>query len=120
MIARSFDYRIIKRLLSWRVIPSSEIIYLEEWKAVQPVGVWSLHRHADGLMIHADMSPACRGKDAARSAVNAFDWVAKNTPHRKIYARIAKAIKHACRLAVLAGMTFAHEDDEYRWYTWAA
>jgi len=116
MIKRTQDYRIVNRLKgNWRVVVSSEFFYLVETNAKgEALGLWSLHRHRDGVMIHADMGPKCRGRKAIDSAKSAFKWIFRNTNFRKIYAGIPKENKPAQRVASLAGMRFTGCDKNLR------
>jgi RimJ/RimL family protein N-acetyltransferase len=117
MIQRTFDYRIVNRLKgNWRVIISSECFYLLETngKEAEALGLWSLHKHEDGVMIHADMGPKCRGRKAIESAKSAFGWVFRNTDFKKIYAGIPKENKPACRVAAMAGMRFTGLNKDLR------
>ncbi len=106
MIERTLDYRIVNRFASWPVIISSKVFYLMEQDSKENLGLWALHEHEDGVMIHADMGSKCRGKKAVESAKNAFKWIFRNTGFSRIYAGIPKDNKPACRVASLAGMQF--------------
>ncbi len=115
MIERTFDYRIVNRLKgTWRIIVSSDVFYLLETNGKEALGLWSLHKYDDGVMIHADMGPKCRGRKAIESAKAAFAWIFRNTKFKKIYAKIPKENLPAQRIASLAGMRFRGILDEYR------
>lgn len=116
MISRTFDYRRVKRLVSWQPIISEEFIYLVEASPKGDVGLWSFHKHLDGLMIHADMTLYCRGQRAIESAVNAFKWIFENTKNKIIYAEIDFETRDACYVAVQSGMRYTHSDDNNRFY----
>lgn len=88
------------------MIISSECFYLLETNGKEALGLWSLHKHQDGVMIHADMGPKCRGRKAIESFKSAVDWIFRNTNFTKIYAGIPKENRAACRMASLAGMRF--------------
>lgn len=106
MIHRTFDYRIVNRFASWPVPITSENFYLMENNGKKDLGLWALHKHKDGVMIHADMGLKCRGRKAIESAKNAFKWIFTNTHFKKIYAEIPNENLPACRVASLAGMRF--------------
>ena len=112
MIERTFDYRKVKKILGINPLISNEIIYLLE----SNIGLWIFHKYLNGLMVHADMTPECRGKRAVESAKNAFKWVFQNTNTKIIYAGIPKKNKPACHSAVGSGMNFTHEDENKRYY----
>lgn len=105
MIERTFDYRIINRLASWKVRISREVIYLLEKKGKEIQGVWTFEQYKDGLRIHADMGEGCRGRKAINSALDAFGWVFGNTPADAIYAGIPADNKPACQIAARSGMS---------------
>ena len=107
MIERTEDYRIVNRLAGkWRVVVSSEFFYLLETNGKEALGLWTLHKHRDGVMIHSDMGPKCRGRKAIDSFKSAVKWIFNNTDFRKIYAGIPKGNRPACRMASLAGMRY--------------
>lgn len=112
MIERTFDYRKVKHIASWKPVISSEVIYLLD----DDKDLWTFHEYLDGLMIHAEMSINRRGKSAKESAKRAFDWIFKNTKIKTIYAVIPKNRKAACIMAMLAGMKFTYEKDNKRHY----
>ena len=114
MIQRTFDYRIVNRFASWPVIVSSEIFYLIERNGEENWGLWALHEHEDGVMIHADMGSKCRGKKAIESIKNAFKWIFSNTGFKKIYAGIPKDNKPACIVASMGGMQFTGLNNNLR------
>lgn len=112
MIARTFDYRKVKKLLNHPLMISRQIIYLVDGD----IGLWSFHKYLDGLMIHADMTLKCRGKRAVESAVNAFKWIFSNTESEIIYAEIPFDKRCASYIAVQSGMKYTHSDEENRFY----
>ncbi len=116
MISRTFDYRRVKRLVSWPPIISREIIYLIEENNGDDIGLWSFHKHLVGVMIHADMTLKCRGKRAVESAVNAFKWIFDNTDNKIIYAKISVKKPAASYIALASGMKFTHKNNEDRFY----
>lgn len=105
------DYRLVKKLLGRDPLISPKFVYL-----VDGQGIWTLHDHQDGLMIHADMPPGQRGEKARESAREAFEWVFDNTPAKAIYAEIPKSNRPACFMAAWAGMKFTHENEDLRCY----
>lgn len=112
MIERTFDYRQIKRHVWWQPVISREVIYLVD----DGFGLWALHEHLDGLMIHVEMAVHCRGKSAVEKGRQALKWVFDNTDVKTIYARIPAENRPACHNAVYAGMIFTHEKDDERFY----
>ena len=104
MIERTFDYRIVRRLASWKVRVSREYIYLVEKKGSEILGLWSFEKWQDGIRIHADMTPRCRGKQAIESAKRSFNWIWDNTEFKRIYAGIPAKNKSACQIAYRSGM----------------
>lgn len=114
MIERTEDYRIVNRFASWPVIVSSKVFYLIERNGKENLGLWALHEHKDGVMIHVDMGIKCRGKKVIESAKNAFKWIFSNTGFKKIYAGIPQENKPACRIASLAGMQFTGLNNNLR------
>lgn len=116
MILRTLDYRRVKKLVAWQPIISNKIIYLIDEGPNEDIGLWSLHKHLKGLMIHADMTLKCRGKRAVESAVNAFKWIFKNTDNKIIYAEISVENRTASYIAIASGMKFTHHNNEDRFY----
>lgn len=112
MIARTFDYRKVKKLLNHQMVISRKIIYLLD----DDIGLWSFHKYLDGLMIHADMTLKCRGKRAIESAFNAFKWIFSNTDHEVIYAEIPFDKQAASYVATQSGMKYTHSDNDNRFY----
>ena len=104
MIQRTFDYRIVNRLASWKVRVSREFIYLIEKSGNEILGLWSLEKWKDGVRIHVDMGENCRGRKAIDSAKRAFGWVFDNLPVNMIYAGIPVEKKAACQIAARSGM----------------
>ncbi len=112
MIQRTFDYRKIKRLLSIPPIISSDIIYLID----NDIGVWSFNEYLDGLMVHQNVSIACRGKIAVNSGKKAIEWIFKNTDKKVIYAKINKEKRAACYMARWCGMLRVRNDNQFNYY----
>ena len=112
MISRCSDYRLIKKIVPWNPVISSKIIYLTE----DNIGLWTFHKHIDGVKIHADMGIKCRGRKAVQSAKSAFKWIFENTSFKKIYAEIPKENKPACRIAAWSGMDFTGVNNNRRCY----
>lgn len=112
MIERTFDYRKVKKMAPWPPVISSEVIYLLD----DDVGLWTFHNYLDGLMIHAEMTPQCRGESAMLSAKASFDWIFQNTNKTIIYAGIPIEKKPACYMAIWSGMTYTHTEDNKRYY----
>ena len=112
MIERTFDYRKVRKIASWKPIISSDVIYLLD----DDQDLWAFHEHLDGLMIHAELSVNRRGKDAVISARRAFKWIFENTDAKKIYAVIPDDRKAACYMARWSGMKFTHKEDTERCY----
>lgn len=117
MIERTQDYRIVNRIVAFKVRISDECYYLTETILGTVRGIWSFEPYKDGLRIHADMGKTCRGRHAIDSAQDAFGWVFRNTPFKKIYAGIPQKNKPACRVASFAGMRYINIDDyQIRWF----
>ena len=116
MIERTEDYRIVSRMVAFKVVISSKCFYLMEKKGKEIMGIWSFEPYKDGLRIHADMGPKCRGRRAIESAKDAFKWIWGNTPARTIYAGIPAKNKPACRVASLAGMRYAGFSETLRYF----
>lgn len=116
MIERTMDYRRANRFIGWPLIISSTCYYLMETNGKEDLGLWAFHPHEDGLMIHADMGPKCRGRKAIDSAKEAFKWIWRNTPFRTIYAGIPFENKPACRIASWAGMRYAGFSETLRYF----
>ena len=116
MIERTKDYRIVNRIVPWKVIISQKFFYLLEKAGDSIIGLWTLEPHEDGLRVHADLGEKCRGKKAIESLKFAFDWVFRYTQFKKIYARIPVENKPAWRVASMAGMHHIKSDNNHRWY----
>ena len=116
MIERCTDYRRIKKWPDWHMIVSSEVIYLMEVKDGIDLGVWTLHPWSDGLLVHVNLGDDCIGKDAKASAISVHQWIFANTPHTNIYAKIHNDKRHAQFIAIAAGMTFIHAENDHRFY----
>ena len=119
MIEHSRDFRRIKKLCAddWKIDISQDIYYLIEVKDGEDLGVWMFHPFEDGLMIHANFSEKCRGKAAADSARNAFNWIFEHTGVNIIYAGIHNDKRHVQMLACAVGFAIFQRTDSYRLYT---
>jgi len=106
---RTFDYRIVKKILNHDPLISSKIIYL-----LDDGNLWSLHKDGDYLRIHANMVNK-KGKEAIKSIKSAFKWIFYNTDTKKIVARIPKENRAACFFASQS-MNFISNDDDRRHY----
>jgi hypothetical protein len=116
MIERTFDYRRILRLVPWSPVISRKFYYLIAKGKGKDLGLWSFQPDRDGLRIHADLGPECRGKDAVESARAAFKWIFENTVNKIIYAGIPEENKPACLVASRAGMKFIRNENGRRKY----
>lgn len=105
MIERTFDYRIIKRIMGKDKYPviSSKLIYLLDEK----IGVWTCDKYLDGIMMHIDILKEARGKKALDATKKAFQWLF-DKGYKIIYAGIPEERKHVCNFALSAGMEFTH------------
>ena len=112
MIERTFDYRIVNRLASWKVRVTRECLYLIEKNGDDILGLWSFEKYQDGVRIHADMTPKCRGKSAIESAQSAFQWIFDHLPANIIFAGIPADNKPACQIAVRSGMQYVRSEYE--------
>jgi len=112
MIEREFDYRVVKKMVAWNVTVSREVFYL----IYDGIGLFTLHKYEDGLMIHADMSDKCRGKRAIKGIKEVFDWIVENTGVRNIYAEIPEESKTSWYMACFCGMEFTKIVNNYRCY----
>lgn len=96
----------------WPPVISSEVIYLID----EDRGLWVFHEYKDGLIIHVEMNPDCRGKEAIEKCKAAIDWAFENTGAKIIYAEIPKENKPSCHNAVRSGMIFTNETENKRCY----
>ena len=113
MIKRTFDYRIVRRMVDWpNIVVSREVFYL----LYNGSGLFSFHKHRDGLMIHANMSDKCRGRTALDGVKEAFEWIVKNTGVKNIYAEIPEDNKVSWYMASFCGMEFEHILNNFRCY----
>jgi len=94
----------------WLVNITPTCYYLMEVQDGKDKGVWGFHRFLDGLMVHVYMNEEYRGRCAAKSAIDAFDWIFSNTDTRIIYALIPDINRKAQFLAVFAGLSFIYND----------
>ena len=116
MIERTQDYRRARRLAGFPLTISSEVVYLIEREGGEDLGLWTLHKHKDGLMIHADMGLKCRGRKAIESLKMAFGWVFKEFGVNTIYAGIPQENKPSCQVAVKAGMNYTGLNNNLRFF----
>lgn len=120
MIERLTDYRVVKRVVPWRVRIGEKFIYLAEKAGENVLGIWSYEPYEDGLRIHADLGKECRGSKAIYSAIRSFSWIFRNTEARAIYAGIPASNRPACQVASRAGMDYAWFDkngeETVRWF----
>ncbi len=116
MIERCFDYRRIKKFPEWKVQVSSEIFYLMEIQDGKDLGVWTLHKGFDGMLIHASLGDRCRGANVVKSAKAVFRWIFENTDCKAIYACIPNDKRPAQFVASWAGMTWQYNDETKRYY----
>ena len=106
---RTFDYRIIKKIINHDPVISNKIIYL-----LDDGNLWILHKDDNYLRIHANMVNK-RGKEAIESIKSAFKWVFNNTDIKKVVARIPKENRKACFFARQC-MNFIKKDDNRHHY----
>lgn len=114
MIERTFDYRIVKKMLpdQQNFVVSSSVIYLiDDFN-----GIWVVEPDADMSVVHVCMSEKCRGKKSLELCKKVVDWVFSNTDIESLYGVIPKANKAACYNAAHVGMTFSHENKDKRIY----
>ena len=120
MIERTFDDRRVSRLTPWWPVPSKKIIYLLETDGQRDYGVWSFREYFDeSVLIHADLTKACRGQKAVDSARNSFNWIFENSGFKTIHAKISTKVKEhkaACLVAKWSGMAFTHFQNNERYY----
>lgn len=116
MIERCLDYRRVKKFPGCSICVSDEVYYLMETKDGVDLGVWSLFPWRDGVSIHADLGPKCRGKDAKESAKSVFKWIFDNTFYKIIYAFIPNNTRPAQIMASIAGMEYMHTESNFRFY----
>lgn len=88
MIERCTDYRRVKALTGYIVCPSPEVFYLVETDGIDDLGVVWFHTCDGGHMVHVQMGDMMRGKKAAQSINDAFEWMFENTACEKIIGEI--------------------------------
>ena len=110
MIERSFDYRKIKKIISYSPVISSEFIYLID----DDIGVFSYEKYKDGYLVHANVLK--KGKAAVESAKKSFEWIFNNTTTDIIYAVIKRNNRATCHFAVQAGMNRTHDDEQFNYF----
>ena len=82
----------------------------------QDVGVWVAHHHPGGCQIHAAMGPRCRGRAAIDSAKDLFRWLFDVAGVAGVYAKIDRAQRAACLVAVRSGMIQTGADNNNRFF----
>ena len=107
MIEQTRDFRRIKRLVDANIRNGEDTIdvsisianlYFLEVEDGKDIGAWGFTPLQDGYRIHAAMSPACRGKKAARSALDAMWHVFQETDAAAIYVATGRQdIGHLAR-----------------------
>jgi len=112
VIKRTFDYRIVKRMVSWPIQVSNEVFYLIH----DDTSLLTLEKYKDGLMLHADMSKKCRGKKVGEGVRQAFQWILDNTGIKHIYANIPVENKPSWYMAAYCGMIFKKVSNGRRCY----
>lgn len=115
MIEYCRDFRRIKKVWPHDIAISPDFYYLLEVED-EDLGAWFFHPHEDGLAVHVNLNKKCRGRKAAVSAKNAFDWVFANTDVNVIHAGIPENSKKVCMLACAVGMEFIMLQDGNRCY----
>ena len=112
MIEYCRDYRRIRRVSDREIVIAPDVFYLMEVENGDDLGVWFLHYCAgegygpDGIMIHANMTEACRGRKALHSARAAIAWVFEHTETPVIYAAPRKDRRDVRALARAAGFRY--------------
>lgn len=117
MIERSQDYRRIKRLTDEKLIVSREVYYLIVVASGVDVGVMLFHPYKNALLMHVDMTLACRGRLAANAYVEAMVWVFENTDAHVIYGEIPEENRPAQLMARKTGASFNGIEDGLRLYS---
>lgn len=116
MIEHCRDFRRVKKVWDGKISISSAYYYLLEVKNGEDVGCWCFQPYGEELIIHVNLSLKCRGKAAAKSAVNAIKWIFDNTEYDVIHAYPPYDKKAAQRLAVFVGFEFMFEKNGNRCY----
>jgi len=114
MIEKSKDFRRIKNVFDGPINIGGH--YLIETEDGKDLGAWGFYPIDDGLEVHVTLSPECRGRKAAQSARNAFNWIWKNTDSSVIYAAIPFDKKPVMMLANLVGFNFIFSNEQNRCY----
>ncbi len=125
-LERTQDYRRVKRLTlanpidedtPWDLTISRNVFYLIEVKDGQDVGVWCFEPENNGdYVMHTAMSPACRGKAAIDSGLDAIRWLYEHTEANNIIAPVPKRLKHAQRIPRAAGLVYEGTQDDSKIY----
>lgn len=128
MIQHTQDYRRVKRIadanprgdeIPWKLVVSSDYIYLMEVKDQRDIGVWCLEPYTKqhgAYAIHVAMSPECRGKHAVHSGLDAICWAFENTDCEAIYGHTPTWLRHAQVIPRAVGMEFLGEEDGCKVY----
>lgn len=111
MIEHSGDFRRVKRICDYPISISREVIYLIEVVDGQDLGVWLFHPYKDGLSVHVTLGAENRGKKAANSARDAFEWIFNHCQVNIIYAVIPPEKKNVRTLAQVVGFEFTGDDE---------
>lgn len=126
MIERTEDYRRVKRITAanpmsedrpWHLTISSDLFYLIEVQDGQDVGVWCFEPDPDlGYLMHTAMTPACRGKAAVASGLDAIRWLYENTDATQIIAPVPVRLRHAQLIPRAAGLEYVGENEKMKYY----
>lgn len=115
MLERVTDYRRIKRLAPWKLVASSEIIYLIAVDRGVDVGVICFEALGGHLSMHVELQ--YRGKKAAQSCRDAISWVFQNTDWDIIHAEIPEEYRNVHYMATHVGFEFCGIQDKLRTYS---
>jgi hypothetical protein len=126
MIERTEDYRRVKRITAanpmsedspWELIISNDLFYLIEVQDGQDVGVWCFEPDPDlGYLMHTAMTPACRGRNAIKSGLNAIGWLYDNTDAEQIIAPVPVHLRHAQLIPRNAGLEYMGGNEKVKYY----
>lgn len=110
MIEATKDFRRVKRVWPNPMEIGGDCHYLMETTDGRDGGVWAFYPFDNGFMVHVNLGRECRGKMAKTSAMNAFDWIWRNTDVSVIYAAIPEERKDVCLFAQAVGFGFVFRD----------
>lgn len=126
MIERTQDYRRVKRITAanpmsednpWQLTISIDFIYLIEVQGGEDVGVWCFEPDDEcGYLMHTAMTPACRGKDAIKSGLDAIGWLYANTDADQIIAPVPARLRHAQLIPRNAGLEYMGAEGGIKFY----